>query len=123
MKLHLVHTDVCVLLTGRTLLAVRDFRHESPTFRMADVIEMKAGAEAYVVPPGVGHAFYSMTESTLLVGVSHYWDLDDELGCRWNDPAMGIDWPDADPLLSENDLNVSSVAALEEATAGHRFIA
>jgi dTDP-4-dehydrorhamnose 3,5-epimerase len=103
-------------------MALRDFRHESPTFRATEVIDMKAGGEAWVLPPGIGHAFYSLAESSLLIGVSHYWDLDDELGCRWDDPAIGIAWPDSEPVISDNDVSTSSVAALEEVTATHRFI-
>ena len=123
MHVHLVHTDVCILLAGRSLMALRDFRHESPTFRAAEIVDMKAGAEAWVLPPGVGHAFYSLADSSLLIGVSHYWNTDDELGCRWDDPAIGIDWPDPDPLISERDRDASTVAALEEVTATQRFIA
>jgi len=123
MHVHLVHTDVCILLAGRSLMAVRDFRHESPTFRATQLVEIKTGAEAWVLPPGVGHAFYALSDASLLIGVSHYWNTDDELACRWDDPAIGIDWPDADPLISERDRGASSVAALEEVTAGHRFIA
>ena len=28
-----------------------------------------------------------------MYGVSKYWDPDDELGVRWDDPALGILWP------------------------------
>ena len=40
------------------------------------------------------------------------YDPASEIGIAWNDPAIGIDWPVAEPLLSERDtrhLPLSSV--------------
>lgn len=122
MKVHLVHTDVVVLVAGRAMMVLRDFRHDSPSFRTAESIELVPGADAYVIPPGVGHAFYSSVGSTMLIGVSRYWDRDDELGCRWDDDALGIDWPDRHPIVSENDRGLPSVDALERITATNRFM-
>ena len=28
----------------------------------------------------------------LCYSVSHYWNTMDEIGCRWDDPALGLDW-------------------------------
>lgn len=120
MKMHFVHADLVVLVAGRALLVLRDFRHDSPSFRAVESIELEAGEDAYVIPPGVGHAFYFHVGSTMLVGVSRYWDLGDELGCRWNE--IDVDWPDRDPLVSANDLELPSVDALERVTASRRFM-
>jgi dTDP-4-dehydrorhamnose 3,5-epimerase len=35
--------------------------------------------------------------------VESYYDNKDELGIRWNDPVMKLDWPTKDPILSERD--------------------
>jgi dTDP-4-dehydrorhamnose 3,5-epimerase len=35
--------------------------------------------------------------------VSRYWNLDDEIGCRFDCDELGLDWPDQAPLLSERD--------------------
>ncbi|HWW62926.1 MAG TPA: dTDP-4-dehydrorhamnose 3,5-epimerase family protein, partial [Thermoanaerobaculia bacterium] len=120
MKMHPVHTDVVVLVTGRALLVLRDFRHDSPTFRATESMAMEAGADAFVIPPGVGHAFYFFAASALLVGVSNYWDVDDELGCQWSD--IDVDWPDREPLVSPNDLAQPSAEALEQFTASRSFM-
>lgn len=120
MRLHLTHTDVVVLVSGRALLVLRDFRHDSPSFRATESIELEAGADAVVIPPGIGHAFYFFDASIMLVGVSHYWDLEDELGCQWKD--VDVDWPDREPLLSPSDVVLPSLDALERVTASRRFL-
>ncbi len=33
-----------------------------------------------------------------------------ESGILWNDPALGIDWPIDDPVLSEKDQNAQTLA-------------
>jgi dTDP-4-dehydrorhamnose 3,5-epimerase len=35
--------------------------------------------------------------------VDGYYDPADELGVAWDDPALGIEWPGTDPVLSERD--------------------
>jgi len=47
-----------------------------------------------------------------IYAVSHYWDVDDELGCRWNDPDLEIPWSPEDPLLSPRDADLPSLAEL-----------
>ena len=35
--------------------------------------------------------------------VTDFYRPDDEYGIAWNDPAIDIDWPDMDYLLSDKD--------------------
>jgi dTDP-4-dehydrorhamnose 3,5-epimerase len=34
---------------------------------------------------------------------TEYYDPDDEIVIRWNDPEIGIDWPVQQPILSPKD--------------------
>jgi len=34
---------------------------------------------------------------------SDFYDRNDEGGILWSDPAIGIDWPTADPIVSAKD--------------------
>ena len=70
--------------------------------------------ESLTFPPGVAHGFYFREVSQYLLGVSHYFDPEDEFGCHWADPDLGIAWPDPDPILSEKDLAAGSLALLRE---------
>jgi len=113
MHVHLRHTDYLVMLSGATLVALRDLRSGSPTEGCAALFELCCEpAAALVVPPGVGHAFYCEQAASMLQGVSHYFDSADELGCLWADPDLGIAWPDIDPILSERDRTAPSMREL-----------
>jgi dTDP-4-dehydrorhamnose 3,5-epimerase len=68
---------------------------------------------ALQIPPGVAHGFYSVDRTLHVGGSSHYWHPMDELGCRWDDPALGIDWPRLDPVLSVRDQNSGTMRELE----------
>ena len=36
---------------------------------------------------------------------SRYYDPDDQIAIRWDDPQIGIEWPIRQPLLSAKDRN------------------
>lgn len=67
---------------------------------------------ALTIPHGVAHGFFFHEPSLHVYSVSEYWDLADELGCRWDDPALGIPWPDDDPVISARDAELGSLAEL-----------
>jgi dTDP-4-dehydrorhamnose 3,5-epimerase len=35
--------------------------------------------------------------------VTNEYDGSDELGIAWDDPDLGLEWPDSEPILSERD--------------------
>ena len=75
---------------------------------------------ALLIPPGVGHAFVSAEPTTHLYATDEYWDPTDEFGCRWDDSALGLDWPPIhEPLLSERDAASGSYAQLEVLLRSH----
>ena len=91
---HNRHADYLAVVHGRVLVAAVDLRVGSPTECEALVVELTVDApRALFLPAGVGHGFYSPADSVLMYGVSAYWDPADELGVRWDDPALGIPWP------------------------------
>lgn len=93
---HNGHVDFIAPVHGAVLVAAVDLRLGSPTEGQAEVVELvSARPRAIVIRAGIGHGFYSAKESVVMYGVSEYWDPDDELGVRWDDPALGIPWPAA----------------------------
>jgi dTDP-4-dehydrorhamnose 3,5-epimerase len=60
----------------------------------------------------VAHGFLFHEPSLHIYAVSHYWDTADELGCRWDDPELGIPWPDAQPLISPRDAGLPPLRQL-----------
>jgi dTDP-4-dehydrorhamnose 3,5-epimerase len=41
-----------------------------------------------------------------------YYDPGDELTVLWNDPAVGIEWPESEPTLSARDQGARPLAQL-----------
>jgi dTDP-4-dehydrorhamnose 3,5-epimerase len=104
--------DYLVPVLGRIVVGLVDLRAGSPTESSAEVVEVMAERGAVVIPTGVGHGFWSPEPTIAMYAITEYWDPDDELGVRWDDPALGIPWPEeiVDPLLSERDAALPPLA-------------
>jgi dTDP-4-dehydrorhamnose 3,5-epimerase len=93
-----------------------DVRRGSPTFGRH--VAERLSAENFVqlwVPPGFAHGFVVLSEEAEFVyKCTDYYDPTDELRIAWNDPALAIPWPLAEPLLSEPDRVAPRLAELEE---------
>ena len=65
------------------------------------------------VPPGFAHGFCVLSETAdFLYACTDYYAPGDEGGVRWDDPALGIDWPVAEPQLSGKDAAYPALAEL-----------
>jgi dTDP-4-dehydrorhamnose 3,5-epimerase len=101
---HLGYDEAYVLLRGRLAVGYRDVRPGSPTEGEVSLVEVTGERPALVlVPSAIAHGLAFLEPSTLLVGVTSYWDLGNELGCHWRDPALGIPWPRTDLRASDRD--------------------
>jgi len=110
---HQEHRDYLVVLQGELLLGLCDLRRNSPSYRQAAIRSLRGEERAaWIIPPGVAHGFYFPVATAYVYGLSEYWNLEDELGCRWNDAGLGLDWPVTDPLLSERDRRAPPLAEL-----------
>ena len=103
------YTDGMAKLTqvvdGETYHVIADLRPDSPTYRMWQAFEFSARAPALLyVPPGVANGFYVVSaRATIHYKQTRYYDPAIEHRVRWNDPALGVIWPVADPRLSDQD--------------------
>ena len=90
---------------GRAFLVAVDIRQGSPTLGQWFGIEASAEDQRQVwAPAGFARGFCALSD----VAVVHYkctalYNPTAESGIRWNDPAIGIAWPLANPILSEKD--------------------
>ena len=82
-----------------------DIRMDSPTFGKWYGIELSAGDHQMLyIPSGFAHGFVALTEHTqFLYKCTAEYCKESETGIRWNDPAIGIQWPVANPIVSERD--------------------
>jgi dTDP-4-dehydrorhamnose 3,5-epimerase len=112
---HLFQADYWYVPSGRSFVALVDLRASSPTYRAVETLEMGDGNEIGVyIPPGVGHGFYALTPVTMTYLVDEYFDGSDELGVRFDDPALGIPWPEGERIVSERDRGNPLLAEIPE---------
>ncbi|MDO8391089.1 MAG: dTDP-4-dehydrorhamnose 3,5-epimerase family protein [Actinomycetota bacterium] len=109
---HPRHTDLLMLLTGSMRVGLRDLRAASPTLGTVRTIDLQPMTHALLIPAGVGHGFYFPEPSGLCFSVSHEWDPDDDIACRWDDPQLQIEWGCADPVISDRDRLSGSLAEM-----------
>jgi dTDP-4-dehydrorhamnose 3,5-epimerase len=110
---HRRHADYLTLVSGTATIGLHDLRPGSPTNGEGRIVEFAAAApSALVIPQGVAHGFYFHEASIHVYAVSHEFDPADELGCRWDDPALGIAWPCTQPEISERDRSLGSLNEL-----------
>ena len=90
---------------GEVLDVAVDIRRGSPTFgQHVAVVLTDQGGEQLWVPTGFAHGFCVLSETAeIQYKCTDYYDPSSELTIAWNDPALGIDWPIAEPLLSAKD--------------------
>jgi dTDP-4-dehydrorhamnose 3,5-epimerase len=85
-----------------------DVRRRSPTFGRWVGVELSAENRRQLwIPPGMAHGFLVTSETAdFLYKASDYYMPASERCVRWDDPAIGIDWPLASvlaPTLSAKD--------------------
>ena len=85
---HVRHWDYLTVPLGHAVVGLHDLRTDSPTDGPLDARRARGRCPVRPRhPPGVAHGFYFHEPSLHIYAVSHEWDPDDELGCRWDDPA------------------------------------
>ena len=95
--------DKLVRVTQGAVLDVAvDLRQGSATFGRHVALELSAdNGRQLLVPAGFAHGFMTLSEDCeVLYKVSAYYAREAEKGLRWDDPALGIQWPlTADEVL------------------------
>ncbi len=113
MHVHIRHDDYLCVVQGRLFVALCDLRSGSPTERMPTTFELSGdNLSSLVIPHGVAHGFYACDPATYVLGTSHYYDMDDELGCHWADPGLRLTWPVDSPELSARDAALGTLEDL-----------
>jgi len=104
-------------LKGAIFDVAVDVRAGSPTYGQWVGAELTAdnGAQLYV-PRGFAHAYVTLTADTeVLYKCDGYYSPACERGLRFNDPAIGIDWPiaEAEVVINDRDRNLPLLADFE----------
>ncbi|WP_413992052.1 dTDP-4-dehydrorhamnose 3,5-epimerase [Labrys okinawensis] len=106
------------VIRGAILDVAVDIRRGSPTYGKYVSARLDGiGGDQLWVPVGFAHAYCTLEPNTLVAyKVTDYYSPSDDGGLRWNDPAIGIEWPDfpGGPILSDKDRHLPLLADLPE---------
>jgi dTDP-4-dehydrorhamnose 3,5-epimerase len=101
---------------GSVLDVVVDLRRGSPTFGEWEAVELddERGLQLYI-PVGFGHGFCVLSDvADFVYKVTSYFDPATESGFRYDDPEVGIEWPDLELLYSERDRTAPRLAEIAD---------
>ncbi len=92
---------------GSILDVAVDLRAGSPTYRQWYATELSAeNFRQLLVPKGFAHGFLTLTDDVeVQYKVDAYYSPEHDRGIRYDDPAIGIDWGESEPILALKDLN------------------
>ncbi|MBC7913762.1 MAG: dTDP-4-dehydrorhamnose 3,5-epimerase, partial [Pyrinomonadaceae bacterium] len=93
------------VIQGSVIDIAVDIRKNSPTFGQHVSAELSAeNFRMFWVPPGFLHGFATIEDNTIFsYKVTGLYDKASEIGVRWNDPQLNIDWglQEDEVILSE----------------------
>ena len=90
---------------GTVLDVAVDLRKGSPTYCQWVAVELsEENRRMLFIPRGFGHGFVTLTDNVeFCYKVDNLYSPECDRGIRFNDPAIGVDWGIADPILSQKD--------------------
>ena len=93
------------VLEGEVYDVAVDIRRGSPHFgRWTAVVLSAENKRQFWMPEGFAHGFAVLSERAIFSYLcTAQYDRAADAGVRWNDAAIGIDWPVGEPLLSDKD--------------------
>lgn len=93
------------VMRGEVFDVAVDIRPASPTFGQwfGTVLSDQNHLQMYI-PIGFAHGFCVLSDEVdFLYQCSDYYCPEGEMGIRWDDPQLAIDWPIQHPVLSPKD--------------------
>ncbi len=110
-------TKLVRAVSGSIYDVIVDLRATSATFLQWIGVELsQETGRALLVPGGFAHGFLTLTDRTdVFYQMSDFFRPEADRGCRWNDPRLGIVWPEPPRVISTRDANYPD---LDTATLG-----
>ena len=99
---------------GRVLDVVVDLRRGSPTFGEWETVELDDERHLQLwIPIGFGHGFCVLSDvADFAYKCTNPYDPATEAGIRFDDPDVGIEWPDVELVYSERDRSAPRLAEI-----------
>ena len=102
------------VISGEVFDVAVDLRKDSETYGKWFGIRLSAeNHKQFYISEGFAHGFLVLSETAeFCYKVTDFWHQGDEGGLRWNDPDIGIEWPQPGAIiLSEKDRKQPTLAA------------
>ncbi len=101
------------VIQGKVLDVVVDLRKGSKTFAQVYYCMLDSAVNnMLMVPAGFAHGFAALEDSIFFYKCSNHYHKDSETGLLWNDPELNIDWQVPNPIISEKDQQLPTLAEL-----------
>jgi dTDP-4-dehydrorhamnose 3,5-epimerase len=107
------------VIAGKVLDVAVDLRKGSPTFGQvySTILDTEKNNLLYI-PAGFGHGFSVLEDAVFVYKCSNYYHKDSEGGVLWSDPTLGINWQVAEPIVSDKDQILPTLAEFVDAFQG-----
>lgn len=103
-------------LRGAIVDVAVDLRRDSPTYGkwVGEVLDDETHHQLWV-PVGFAHGFQVLSEvADVAYKLTSLYDPETEAGIAWDDPDVAVEWPIADPILSERDTSAPRLAEIAD---------
>lgn len=92
------------VINGAAQVAFVDVRPDSPFYLQSQTVVLDNPKRAVAIPRGFATGYLTLTANTVMLYLAdNDYNVNTEAGLLWNDPRLGIDWLEKDPVLSEKD--------------------
>jgi dTDP-4-dehydrorhamnose 3,5-epimerase len=104
-QLHKPQGKLVHVARGSVFDVAVDIRVGSPTFGKWFGTELNdENLHSLWVPEGFAHGFFVLSDvADVIYKCTRLYEASDDRGVAWNDPRIGIEWPDSNPLVSPKD--------------------
>ncbi|MDQ3019402.1 MAG: dTDP-4-dehydrorhamnose 3,5-epimerase [Bacteroidota bacterium] len=94
---------------GEFFFVICDMRKDSPQYlKWQSFLLSDKNRYQILVPPGFANGHLVLSDSCIFhYKMSEYYEPENEIGVRWDDPKLGIPWPVKEPILSEKDSSIN----------------
>ena len=108
------------VVAGEVFDVAVDIRRDSPTFgKWVGQLLSGANKRQLWVPPGLAHGFVVLSDSAeFLYKTTDYYAPEHERCIAWNDPTLGIQWPELNGSLQLSAKDAAGMAFLDACADG-----